>query len=204
MAEFERILSGADSKNHSFAKDGFTYRRAYFKDFNGQYYEVTLSIGNNGTIATVYNVGKIKEGVPPSAKILAVAGSQPLGGTPSNPIIPQDSKKSSGSVKNSSEDSSASRSLSSEDAFPVRTDGYGISSEDVRFEGNAFDGFQTAADKAAAKEDVAKDATTTREAAEEEGTVSEMEQVEDISSAFPREKMTSKHRQHSENILTTF
>lgn len=71
----------ADSKNHSFAKDGFTYRRAYFKDFDGQYYEVTLSIGNNGTIATVYNVGKIKESVSPSAKIIAVVGSKPLGAT---------------------------------------------------------------------------------------------------------------------------
>ena len=29
-------------------------------DFDGQYYKVTLSIGNNGTVATVYNVGKGK------------------------------------------------------------------------------------------------------------------------------------------------
>ena len=65
----------------------------------------------------------------------------------SNIIIPQKSEKSSGSVKNSLEDSSVSHSLSSEDAFPVRTDGYGIASEDVRFEGNAFDGFQTEADE---------------------------------------------------------
>ena len=76
-----------DGKNHSFAKDGFTYRKAYFKDFDGQYYEVTLSIGNNGTVATVYSVGKIKESVLPSAKILAVVGSKPLGKTPSGIIV---------------------------------------------------------------------------------------------------------------------
>ena len=102
IAEVSKPNSGKDdTKNHSFAKDGFTYRRAYFKDFDGQYYEVTLSIGNNGTIATVYNVGKIKEGVPPSAKILAVVGSKPLGNTPTGKIIPQNSNLSSGSVKNS-------------------------------------------------------------------------------------------------------
>jgi len=72
-----------DGKNHAFAKDGFTYRRAYFEDFDGQYYEITLSIGHNGTVATVYNVGKISKGALPSAKIIAVVGSKALGKTPS-------------------------------------------------------------------------------------------------------------------------
>ena len=70
-----------DNKNHPFAKNGFTYRTAYFKDFDGQYYKITLSIGHNGTVATVYNVGKIEGSVPPSAKIIAVVGSTPLGET---------------------------------------------------------------------------------------------------------------------------
>lgn len=73
-----------DGKNHTFAKDGFTYRRAYFEDFDGQYYEITLSIGHNGTVATVYNVGKISKGALPSAKIIAVVGSKALGKTPSS------------------------------------------------------------------------------------------------------------------------
>ena len=59
----KKINKNGDNKNHSFAKDGFTYRKAYFEDFDGQYYEITLSIGHNGTVATVYNVGKIKESV---------------------------------------------------------------------------------------------------------------------------------------------
>ena len=70
-----------DTKNHAFARSGFSYRRAYFEDFDGQYYEITLSIGNNGTQATVYNVGKMNKSVPPSAKIIAVVGSKALGGT---------------------------------------------------------------------------------------------------------------------------
>ena len=103
-----------DTKNHDFAKDGFTYRRAYFKDFDGQYYEVTLSIGNNDGVATVYNVGKIKEGVPPSAKIIAVVGSKPLGKTPIVPIIPQNSKKSRGSGKFSLSSNSDGKQLTKE------------------------------------------------------------------------------------------
>ncbi len=70
--------NSSDNKNHAFAKDGFTYRRAYFEDFDGQYYEITLSIGHNGSAATVYNVGKVKESVLPSAKIIAVVGSKAL------------------------------------------------------------------------------------------------------------------------------
>ncbi len=50
-----------DKKNHNFAKDGFNYRTAYFMDFDGKYYRLTISVGKNGVINTVYNVGKIKE-----------------------------------------------------------------------------------------------------------------------------------------------
>jgi len=101
----------ADSKGHAFAKDGFTYRRAYFKDFDGQYYEITLSIGHNGTVATVYNVGKIKESALPTAKIIAGVGSKALGKTLSNYSISQNSEKSTDFSKLFSRDSSG-RNLS--------------------------------------------------------------------------------------------
>ncbi len=78
-----------DVKNHPFAKDGFTYRRAYFKDFDGKYYEITFSVGHNGDTATVYNVGKIKESTMPSANLIAVVGSQPLSTMLSDNSIPQ-------------------------------------------------------------------------------------------------------------------
>ena len=94
VAEVSKNMNSAtDNKNHSFAKDGFTYRRAYFEDFDGQYYEITLSVGHNGTIATVYNVGKIKGSVPPSAKLIAVVGSKPLGETLSDVDITQKKQK---------------------------------------------------------------------------------------------------------------
>ena len=50
-----------DSKNHSFAKNGFSYRTAYFQDYDGEYYKITISVGENGNISTVYNVGKLKK-----------------------------------------------------------------------------------------------------------------------------------------------
>ena len=50
-----------DRKNHPFAKDGFSYRKAFFRDFDGKYYSVMLSVGKSGEINTLYNVNKIKE-----------------------------------------------------------------------------------------------------------------------------------------------
>lgn len=48
-----------DYKKHKFAKDGFDYRSAYFEDFDGQYYKITMSVGKNGNIDTIYNIGKM-------------------------------------------------------------------------------------------------------------------------------------------------
>ena len=90
VSEVSAPLSKAsDNKNHSFAKDGFVYRKAYFQDFDGQYYEIDLSIGKDGTVLTVYNVGKIAKSVLPSAKIIAGVGSKPLGKTLSKEGVPQ-------------------------------------------------------------------------------------------------------------------
>lgn len=95
--------SRQDEKGHGFAKDGFVYRTAYFQDFDGQYYKLKISIGKNGNTATVYNVGQIKEDVPPSAKIIAVAGSRPLQRTSSDTIIDENQEKSTPSGENVSE-----------------------------------------------------------------------------------------------------
>lgn len=96
-----KIGQKGDTKEHQFAQDGFTYRRAYFEDFDGEYYEITLSIGHNGTVATVYNVGKIEKSVSPSAKVIAVVGSKPLGETHFKNSISQNSEKSTGEAKKS-------------------------------------------------------------------------------------------------------
>lgn len=169
-----QIGEKSDNKNHTFAKDGFTYRRAYFKDFDGQYYEVTLSIGNNGTVATVYNVGKIKEGVPPSAKIIAVVGSKPLGKTPSNNSIPQNSEKSSDFAKNS---------LSFAGEAPVRN---GTPLNDLRLDAPMQE------DIGPVREDISQTETTTQ-------TVTNMEQVEDYA---PMEDIAPRVTEESSEIPT--
>ena len=48
------------------AKNGWYYRRAWFSDFDGTYYQVTISTadGTNGVV--VYNVGQIERRSPPS------------------------------------------------------------------------------------------------------------------------------------------
>ena len=50
-----------DYKNHNFAINGFNYRTAFFEDFNGDYYKLTMSVGTNGKINTIYNVGKLEQ-----------------------------------------------------------------------------------------------------------------------------------------------
>ena len=75
----------------------------YLRKLGGHYYEVTLSIGHKGTVATVYNVGKIKEGVSPSAKIIAVVESKLPWETPSDTSIPDSGEKSNLSDEISSE-----------------------------------------------------------------------------------------------------
>ena len=90
-----------DMKNHSFAKDGFDYRRTYFRDFDGRYYRVTLSIGKNGDLNTVYNVGKIKTDTPTGSRIIsALSGSKAVDVSVDN-NVPQ----SGGNVKSQKQDS---------------------------------------------------------------------------------------------------
>ena len=81
-----------DRKNHDFAKDGFTYRTVYFRDFDGQYYSVQMSIGHNGRVATVYNVTLKEEGSVPAANIIAAIGSKPDGTSPSDGMLTQNNQ----------------------------------------------------------------------------------------------------------------
>ena len=79
-----------DIKHHTFAKDGFSYRTAYFEDFDGKYYKITLSIGE-GNIATIYNVGKIKSDNIPNGNIVSAIGSK-ADMLSDNNIIPNNSE----------------------------------------------------------------------------------------------------------------
>lgn len=67
-----------DTKNHKFAKDGFDYRRAYFEDFDGQYYKITMSIGKNGNINTIYNIGRLDNLSKKNRSKFSVTAQRPL------------------------------------------------------------------------------------------------------------------------------
>ena len=90
-----------DRKNHLFAKDGFTYRTAYFRDFDGKYYRFRISIGHNGTTATVYNVVQTKEDTLPAANIVAAVGSKAMGKYPLKHSISESGENVNSSSKKS-------------------------------------------------------------------------------------------------------
>lgn len=95
----------ADTKSHDFASNGFTYRTAYFQDFDGTYYRLRLSVGNNGTVATIYNVGKInKDSLPSHTKIVALVGSKPLGKLSNNSISNNDTSVNTNISENTQND----------------------------------------------------------------------------------------------------
>ena len=50
------------------ATDGWNYRKAYFQDFDGRYYSVTISIAKDVNGNVVYNIGNMKEEASPKVK----------------------------------------------------------------------------------------------------------------------------------------
>ena len=102
-----------DGKNHGFAKDGFTYRTVYFQDFDGSYYKITLSVGENSGISTVYNVGKIKADDIPDGKIISTIGSK------------ADMSSTKLSISNKSEDVNTKFSVSSEENVKAAEEHFG-------------------------------------------------------------------------------
>ena len=55
-----------DTKNHAFAREGFSYRTAYFLDADGKYYSFQISVGRSNGINSIYNVNEIKEAELPN------------------------------------------------------------------------------------------------------------------------------------------
>ena len=92
-----------DTKAHSFAREGWNYRTAYFEDFDGKYYSFQISVGKDRKVNTIYNVNKIKgSGAPEWLK-----GTHPqnatVGTQTSNTSISEDSENVNGKFSLSSE-----------------------------------------------------------------------------------------------------
>ena len=74
------------------AKNGFDYRSAFFEDNNGDYYKITMSIGKNETINTIYNVGKLEQRKRPVISGSSVNNNSANGSLSGN-NIPQSKEK---------------------------------------------------------------------------------------------------------------
>ena len=57
-----------DARHGAMAADGWNYRTAYFRDFDGRYYMVTISTALNPEGTIIYNVGHMKEEAFPKIK----------------------------------------------------------------------------------------------------------------------------------------
>ena len=77
------------ARHGSFAKGGWTYRNAFFHDFDGKYYRLTISaaVGADGNV--VYNIGNIEERSFPKIVGSSAKGSALNGEASSSKKVPQ-------------------------------------------------------------------------------------------------------------------
>ena len=64
IVQVSKFVNKKDSKkehSNNFGSKGFEYRSAYFRDLDGKYYRLKLSIGINENGKEAYNIGEIKE-----------------------------------------------------------------------------------------------------------------------------------------------
>ena len=62
---FDGYQEDLDHKhNNDIGEDGFQYYTAYFRDFGGEYYRMTITAAQNGDESTVYSIGNIRKRKP--------------------------------------------------------------------------------------------------------------------------------------------
>ena len=62
------LKSDAGNRHGEMASEGWEYRKAYFEDFDGKYYEVTISAARSENGTMIYNIGQMKEEASPKVK----------------------------------------------------------------------------------------------------------------------------------------
>ena len=90
-----RGIRGLLRRNGAMAADGWNYRRAYFQDFDGKYYSVTISVAKGANGNMVYNIGNMKEEASPKVKGSSAGnGNGPRGFASSETSIRSSERKS--------------------------------------------------------------------------------------------------------------
>ncbi len=57
----KKNVSDAESRHGDMASEGWNYRTAYFMDFDGKYYRVTISVAQGADGRMIYNIGQMQE-----------------------------------------------------------------------------------------------------------------------------------------------
>lgn len=80
------------ARHGAFAEGGWTYRTAYFQDFDGKYYRLKISAAKGTDGNVVYNIGDIEERSFPKVTGSSAKGGALNGKASSGGILPQDSE----------------------------------------------------------------------------------------------------------------
>lgn len=88
------IKADAGNRHGGMASKGWEYRKAYFEDFDGKYYEVTISAARSENGTMIYNIGQMKEEASPKVKGSSAENSNgPRGFASSSTNIREDGGK---------------------------------------------------------------------------------------------------------------
>ena len=88
------LKSDAGNRHGEMASEGWEYRKAYFEDFDGKYYEVTISAARSENGTMIYNIGQMKEEASPKVKGSSAENSNgPRGFASSDTNIREDDGK---------------------------------------------------------------------------------------------------------------
>ena len=88
------IKTDIGNRHGEMASEGWEYRKAYFEDFDGKYYEVTISAARSENGTMIYNIGQMKEEASPKVKGSSAENSNgPRGFASSSTNIREDAGK---------------------------------------------------------------------------------------------------------------
>ena len=85
------LREDVDGRHGAFASGGWSYRTAYFQDFDGKYYRLRISAAKNADGTIVYNIGDVKERSFPTINGSSVTDGALGGKTSSEKTLPQKS-----------------------------------------------------------------------------------------------------------------
>ena len=92
-----RTKEDRENRHGAMAHGGWSYRTAYFEDFDGRYYEATISVAKSDAGKMIYNIGQMKEEASPKVKgSSAENGNGPRGFASSATSIRASERKSQG------------------------------------------------------------------------------------------------------------